>query len=104
MGDQHKEASKFFQQIDFNYCKKASRKERGAYNDHSTVKLVGIMEYLCRLSKTPTGGIVLDPFAGSGTTALACINTGRNYTLIEKDARSYLIAKRRIVECLRISR
>jgi site-specific DNA-methyltransferase (adenine-specific) len=54
-------------------------------NHHPTVKPLKLMEYLCTLTKTPTGGIVLDPFAGSGTTGLACANTGRNYILIERE-------------------
>ncbi len=54
-------------------------------NFHPTVKPLKLMEYLCLLTKTPAGGVVLDPFAGSGTTGLACINTGRGYILIERD-------------------
>lgn len=41
-------------------------------NTHTTVKPIALMEYLCKLTSTPTGGIVLDPFAGSGTTLIAC--------------------------------
>ena len=54
------------------------------------------MEYLCKLTKTPTGGIVLDPFAGSGTTGLACLNTQRQFILIEKKLKYIKIAKARI--------
>jgi len=54
-------------------------------NNHPTVKPLKLMEYLCKLTKTPAGGIVLDPFGGSGSTALACQNTGRDCTIIEKD-------------------
>jgi len=54
-------------------------------NNHPTVKPLKLMEYLCKLTRTPTGGIVLDPFAGSGTTGLACMNTGRDCVLIEKE-------------------
>jgi len=53
-------------------------------NFHPTVKPIKLMEYLCTLTKTPTGGIVLDPFAGSGTTGVACQNTGRPFILIER--------------------
>jgi site-specific DNA-methyltransferase (adenine-specific) len=67
------------------YCPKAGPKERATPgNDHPTQKPVSLVKYLARLSKTPDGGIVLDPFAGSGTTALACISEGRDYILIEK--------------------
>lgn len=64
-------------------------------NSHPTVKPLKLMEYLCNLTKIPTGGIVLDPFGGSGTTALACINTGRNYILVEKEKDYCEIAKGR---------
>jgi len=65
-------------------------------NHHPTVKPLSLMKYLCTLTKTPTGGIVLDPFAGSGTTLMACKETGRNYIGIEKDKEYVEIAKRRI--------
>jgi DNA modification methylase len=54
----------------FFYCAKASRSERGKDNTHPTVKPIELMRYLIRLVNPP-GGIVLDPFAGSGTTLLA---------------------------------
>jgi site-specific DNA-methyltransferase (adenine-specific) len=65
-------------------------------NHHPTVKPLKLIEYLCKLTKTPTGGIVLDPFAGSGTTAMACIITNRPFILIEKDPEYSLIAQKRI--------
>jgi len=54
------------------------------------------MEYLCTLTKTPTGGIVLDPFAGSGTTGVACQNTGRDFILIEREKEYIDIIKARL--------
>ena len=65
-------------------------------NHHPTVKPLALMEYLCKLTKTPTGGIVLDPFAGSGTTGLACLNTQRKFILIEKKLKYIKITKARI--------
>jgi site-specific DNA-methyltransferase (adenine-specific) len=53
------------------YCAKATTEERGEGNNHPTVKPVALMRWLCRLV-TPKGGTVLDPFMGSGSTALAC--------------------------------
>ena len=53
-------------------------------NNHPTVKPLKLMEYLCKLTKTPTCGIVLDPYSGSGTTAIACLRTVRKYILIDK--------------------
>jgi len=83
-------ASRFF------HCSKASRSDRGPGNDHPTVKPLRLIEWLCRLTATPTGGIVLDPFLGSGTTALACLNTGRRCIGIEKDRKYLSIAIARI--------
>jgi len=65
-------------------------------NHHPTVKPLKLMEYLCTLTKTPTGGVVLDPFMGSGTTGIACRNTGRDFIGIEKEPEYFEIAKRRI--------
>ena len=64
------------------YCSKASKKEKGD-TKHPTVKPLELMRYLVKLI-TPKDGIVLDPFAGTGTTGEACILEGRNYYLIEK--------------------
>jgi len=52
-------------------------------NNHPTVKPLALMKYLCTLTKTPTGGIVLDPFCGSGTTLMACKETERDYIGID---------------------
>jgi|TARA_B110000211_G_C13967762_1_gene503551 DNA modification methylase len=67
----------------FFYCPKANKKEKGDSN-HPTVKPVELMRYLVRLV-TPKDGIVLDPFAGTGTTGEACILENRNYYLIEAE-------------------
>ena len=84
----------------FFYCAKASRAERNAglegVNGHATVKPLKLMQYLVRLTKTPTGGIVLDPFMGSGTTGCACALEGREFIGIEKEAEYVEIAQKRI--------
>jgi len=85
-----KNASRFF------YCSKASKSEKGKDNNHTTVKPLKLMEYLCTLTKTPTGGVVLDPFMGSGTTGIACKNTGRDFIGIELDPDYYQIAAKRL--------
>jgi site-specific DNA-methyltransferase (adenine-specific) len=63
----------------FFYCAKASKSERNAgtdgANNHPTVKPLALMRYLVKLV-TPPGGIVLDPFLGSGTTAMAAVMEG----------------------------
>lgn len=112
-------ASRFF------YCAKSSRAERNAgcegmeakvagamcgradgslsdgkivmsKNHHPTVKPLALIEYLCKLTKTPTGGIVLDPFGGSCSTAIAAYETGRHYILIEKEQEYVDIGEKRI--------
>jgi len=67
----------------FFYCAKATKAER-AGSKHPTVKPIALMRYLCRLV-TPPGGMVLDPFAGTGTTGQAAIEEGFNVTLIERE-------------------
>jgi len=77
------------------FCAKPSAKER-AGNDHLTVKPVALMSYLVKLL-TPVGGTVLDPFAGSGTTGVAALQDGFNAILMERDARSVAIIRRRML-------
>jgi len=73
-----------------------NRTNTSKQNHHPTVKPIKLMEYLCTLTKTPTGGIVLDPFIGSGSTAIACIKTERKYIGIEIDKEYCEIARKRI--------
>lgn len=107
----------------FFYCAKASRAERNAglwampernnmrvnaprhdeaakhqtraSNHHPTVKPVAVMRWLVRLVARE-GDTVLDPFTGSGTTGVACMNEGRNFIGIEREAEYVEIARRRI--------
>ena len=62
---------------------------------HPTQKPVALFEYLIR-TYTNEGDTVLDNCIGSGTTAIACINTGRNYIGIEKEEKYVKIAEERI--------
>jgi DNA modification methylase len=64
-------------------------------NNHPTVKPLSLMRYLVRLV-TPTGGTVLDPFAGSGTTIMAAVQEGFNGIGIEQDADHVEIARCRV--------
>lgn len=64
-------------------------------NHHPTVKPISLMRWLVRLV-TPPGGIVLDPFAGSGTTGCAAALEGVNFIGIEQEAEYVAIAERRI--------
>jgi len=66
---------------------------------HPTQKPVALMEYLIR-TYTNEGETVLDNCMGSGSTGVACVNTGRNFIGIEKDDKYFEIAKKRIEEHL----
>lgn len=106
-------ASRFF------YCAKATRKDRHeglpdpgpqfrhgttlrkiektetTGNHHPTVKPTELMRWLCRLI-TPPGGLVLDPFMGSGSTGKAALNEGFRFVGIEKEEEYIKIARARI--------
>lgn len=104
----------------FFYCAKASKKDRneglegfeqrtvgvGALRDggrksepranlHPTVKPTELMRYLCRLV-TPPGGLIVDPFAGSGSTGKAAILEGFQFVGFELDPQYSAIANARI--------
>lgn len=64
-------------------------------NFHPTVKPTELMRYLCRLV-TPPGGIVLDPFMGSGSTGKAALLEGFGFIGCEKECEYFEIAKKRI--------
>lgn len=72
--------------------------ERGTVGRiHPTQKPVALMEYLIKTYTLP-GQTVLDNTMGSGTTGVACMNTGRRFIGIEKDDSYFEIAKNRIVK------
>jgi site-specific DNA-methyltransferase (adenine-specific) len=79
----------------FFYCAKASKKDRDEGNNHPTVKPTALMQYLCRLI-TPTGGTVLDPYMGSGSTGKAAIKEGFDFIGCELDPDYFNIAETRI--------
>ncbi len=64
-------------------------------NTHPTVKSTKLMSYLCRLV-TPPGGVVLDPFMGSGSTGVAALAEGFRFVGIEAEAAYFAIAKERL--------
>jgi site-specific DNA-methyltransferase (adenine-specific) len=66
-------------------------------NTHPTVKPVELMKYLCRLV-TPQGGVVLDPFMGSGSTGVAAMKEGFKFVGIELDRDYFDMACARIEE------
>jgi DNA modification methylase len=79
----------------FYYTAKASKSERGPGNDHPTVKSLALIRWLTRLI-TPPGGLVCDPFAGSGTGALAARLEGFRWTGCELLEKHCAIAVRRL--------
>jgi len=85
------DSSKYF------YTAKTNQAERnaGANNTHPTVKPVELMRYLIRLI-TPKGGVVLDPFMGSGSTGMGAREEDFKFIGIEKESEYYEIAKARI--------
>ena len=97
IGEVQPEHQKYF------YAPRATRKEKGDYNNHPTVKPVSLMSYLVKIYAAEET-VVLDPFCGSGTTGVACVNTNRNFIGIERDEGYYEIAKTRIEESMGLTK
>jgi DNA modification methylase len=87
----------------FRYEAKAPTNERPRHGDiaHPTVKPLDLMRWLVRLV-TPPGGTVLEPFAGSGTTAEACILEGFKCIAIEREADYLPLIVQRISKPLQV--
>jgi len=92
------DASRFF------YCGKATREEKEAglngdtrrrANVHPTVKPLAVMRWLCKLI-TPPGGLILDPFCGSGSTGCAASQLGFRFLGIEREPEYAAIARARV--------
>lgn len=89
----------------FLYCAKASRDEREfgmggngkRENNHPTVKPIYLMRWLARLVTKPQG-VIIDPFMGSGSTGIACVQEGFEFIGIEMDEKYFDISCRRIEE------
>ncbi|MDR3233539.1 MAG: site-specific DNA-methyltransferase [Planctomycetaceae bacterium] len=75
---------------------KPQKKEKESYNDHKTVKPLAVCEYLIKLSAFSPEAVILDPFAGSGTTAVAAKKLGLNYIGIELNEKYARIAEARL--------
>lgn len=97
-----------FDQADWGKCfyvPKVSKKDRNEglsgtedgllANTHPTVKPTQLMHYLIRMV-TPAGGLVLDPFMGSGSTGKAAVRFGYDFVGIEMEQQSFDVAKARI--------
>ena len=77
---------------------KPTKKEKGDYNDHKTVKPLAICEYLIKLSAFSKNAVILDPFIGSGTTAIAAKKLGKNYIGIDANEKYVKISEKRLKE------
>jgi site-specific DNA-methyltransferase (adenine-specific) len=71
-----------------------NKKEKDLWG-HPTIKPVSILKTLI-VNSSKEGDLILDPFIGSGSTAVACIETKRNYIGMEIDSKYYEICQRRI--------
>jgi len=96
---ENKDKTKYFKS--FKYNPKAQKKERThdgeVENPHPTVKPKDVLSWLI-LMTTREDQVVLDPFMGSATTGLACVDTGRKFIGIERDADYFEICENRLEE------
>ena len=77
---------------------KPTKEEKGEYNDHKTVKPLAICEYLIKLSAFSKDAVILDPFVGSGTTAVAAKKLNKKYIGIDSNEKYVKIAEKRLRE------
>ena len=75
---------------------KPTKDEKGEFNTHRTVKPLAICEYIIKLTTFSENAIVLDPFIGSGTTAVASKKLGRNFIGIDINDEYIKIALKRL--------
>jgi len=75
---------------------KPNKEEKGEFNIHKTVKPLAICEYIIKLTTFSESAIVLDPFVGSGTTAVAARKLGRKFIGIDTNAEYIEIAMKRL--------
>lgn len=86
---------RYVHNLDANHNNVWKSTGRNNGKQHPTQKPIDLMERIVKTS-SKEGGIILDPFIGSGTTAIACINTNRNYIGFELDKHYCDIANERI--------
>ena len=91
IGEVQSEHQKYF------YAPRVTRKERGDYNNHPTPKPISLMSYLVKIY-CPENGIVLDPFLGSGSTAIGAIKENRKFVGIELEKEYVEISQKRLIE------
>jgi site-specific DNA-methyltransferase (adenine-specific) len=86
---------KLEQSANFFYSNKYENGKRAEFNTHPTLKSLRLMRYLTKMV-TPPGGVVLDPFMGSGTTGVACLFEDFKFVGVEKEAEYFEIAEKRL--------
>ena len=77
---------------------KPTKKEKGAYNDHKTVKPIEICKYLIALTAFSKDAVILDPFVGSGTTVIAAKRLGKKYIGFDLNQKYVEITEKRLKE------
>jgi len=82
--------------------RKPTKREKGNFNVHRTVKPLAICEFLISLCTFSRNAIVLDPFVGSGTTAVAAKRLGRRYVGFDINSEYVEIARRRLQRTRRV--
>lgn len=88
---------RMYHQTKTGYPKKTIKFNNDATTSHPTQKPVALMEYLIKTYTRP-GQVVLDNTMGSGTTGVACVNTGRRFIGIERDETYFKVACERVAE------
>ncbi len=81
------------------YAPRATRKEKGEYNDHPTVKPIDLMAYLIKIYSV-VNSTVLDPFCGSGSTGVAAIQQSRSFVGVDLSQNYIDISTTRIQEAI----
>ena len=77
---------------------KPTKKEKGDFNNHKTVKPIEICKHIIKLTAFYKNAVILDPFVGSGTTAVATKKLGLNYIGIDANPEYVKIAEKRLKE------
>jgi modification methylase smeI len=94
LGAEHVHVSRYTHNIDAEHCNVWVTPVDSSKRLHTCQKPQHVIERIIRVSSNP-GDLVLDPFMGSGTTAVACVHAGRHYVGFEKDKGYYTAAVER---------
>lgn len=93
--DNSKKLTNILKEIPYQFKQLHDMEARDLLKNHPTPKPVNLLKRFLEIHTLP-GDLVLDPFSGSGSTAVACIETGRNFLTCEIDDTYYNYAKNRI--------